>query len=256
MCDVSPTHALAHARAHAQNQTLTVQVSVQKWSCTVTCLSRMSAPGSNSSRFAMAWPWRIFEPQTDCRTRQRPWTRRTICTSHADAGLSTSNPKPRSLVRDGQTSPHRPRLVVSRSTCPPPSSPPHANSFVLGPAVIKHTPTGQTSPHRLRLVVSHSTCPPLSFSPSRAQLSTRSCSTEQQRECSSNLRWDHSGLLVLLLLSFAVRLCLMIGPDASELPSLVDRRDGERTLRERAMRVVLWPSQWSGQAIESIRPSV
>jgi hypothetical protein len=25
---------------------------------------------------------------------------------------------PRSLVRDGQTSPHRPRLVVSRSTCP------------------------------------------------------------------------------------------------------------------------------------------
>ena len=139
MCDVSPTHALAHARAHAQNQTLTVQVSVQKWSCTVTCLSRMSAPGSNSSRFAMAWPWRIFEPQTDCRTRQRPWTRRTICTSHADAGLSTSNPKPRSLVCDGQTSPHRPRLVVSHSTCPPLSSPPHANSFVIGPAVIKHT---------------------------------------------------------------------------------------------------------------------
>jgi hypothetical protein len=38
-------------------------------------------------------------------------------------------------VRDGQTSPHRPRLVVSRSTCPP-ISPPHVNSFVLGPAVI------------------------------------------------------------------------------------------------------------------------
>ena len=35
--------------------------------------------------------------------------------------------------------PHRPRLVVSRSTCPPLSSPPHANSFVIGPAVIKHT---------------------------------------------------------------------------------------------------------------------
>ena len=46
---------------------------------------------------------------------------------------------PRSLVCDGQTSPHRPRLVVSRSTCPPLSSPPHANSFVTGPAVIKHT---------------------------------------------------------------------------------------------------------------------
>jgi hypothetical protein len=31
---------------------------------------------------------------------------------------------PRSLVRDGQTSPHRPRLVVSRNTCPPLSPPP------------------------------------------------------------------------------------------------------------------------------------
>ena len=47
-------------------------------------------------------------------------------------------------MRDGQTSPHRPRLVVSRSTCPPLSSPPHANSFVLGPAVIKHTRKGGT----------------------------------------------------------------------------------------------------------------
>ena len=31
---------------------------------------------------------------------------------------------PRSLVRDGQTSSHRPRLVVSRSTCPPFPPPP------------------------------------------------------------------------------------------------------------------------------------
>jgi len=31
---------------------------------------------------------------------------------------------PRSLVCDGQTHPHRPRLVVSHSTCPPLSSPP------------------------------------------------------------------------------------------------------------------------------------
>ena len=42
-------------------------------------------------------------------------------------------------VRDGQTHPHRPRLVVSHSTCPPLSSSPHAHSFVIGPAVIKHT---------------------------------------------------------------------------------------------------------------------
>jgi hypothetical protein len=35
-------------------------------------------------------------------------------------------------VRDGQTSPHRPRLVVSRSTCPPLSPSPHANSLIRG----------------------------------------------------------------------------------------------------------------------------
>jgi len=43
---------------------------------------------------------------------------------------------PRSLARDGQTSPHRPRLVVSRSTCPPLSPSPHANSLLIGTAVI------------------------------------------------------------------------------------------------------------------------
>jgi hypothetical protein len=34
-------------------------------------------------------------------------------------------------VRDGQTSPHRPRLVVSHSTRPPLSPSPHANIFIL-----------------------------------------------------------------------------------------------------------------------------
>ena len=43
-------------------------------------------------------------------------------------------------MRDEQTSPHRPRLVVSYSTCPPLSPSPHANSFVRGTAVINtHT---------------------------------------------------------------------------------------------------------------------
>jgi hypothetical protein len=50
--------------------------------------------------------------------------------------FSQSPSPPRSLVRDGQTSPHRPQLVVSRSTCPPLSPSPHANSFVIGTAVI------------------------------------------------------------------------------------------------------------------------
>jgi hypothetical protein len=53
---------------------------------------------------------------------------------------SNSNKHTALLVRDGQTRPHRPRLVVSRSTCPPISPLPHANSFELGPAVINtHT---------------------------------------------------------------------------------------------------------------------
>jgi hypothetical protein len=49
----------------------------------------------------------------------------------------TQSPSPpRSVVRDGQTSPHKPRLVVSRSTCPPLSPSPLANSFIIGTEVI------------------------------------------------------------------------------------------------------------------------
>ena len=59
---------------------------------------------------------------------------------------------PRSLVCGGQPSPHKPRLVVSHSTCPPLSSSPHAHSFVLGTAVINNNPDGPVgirSPHGL-----------------------------------------------------------------------------------------------------------
>ncbi len=38
----------------------------------------------------------------------------------------------------GQTSPHKPRLVASHSTCSPRSSSPHAHSFVVGTAIIKN----------------------------------------------------------------------------------------------------------------------
>jgi hypothetical protein len=49
----------------------------------------------------------------------------------------TQYPSPsRSLVRDGQTSPHKPRLVVPHSTCPSLSPSPPAHSFIIGPAVI------------------------------------------------------------------------------------------------------------------------
>jgi len=60
--------------------------------------------------------------------------------------FTQSSSPPRSLVRDGQTSPHRPRLVVSRSTCPPLFPSPHANGFVIVNAVInKHTSSGSVS---------------------------------------------------------------------------------------------------------------
>jgi hypothetical protein len=39
------------------------------------------------------------------------------------------------FASDGQSSPHRPRLVDSRRTCPPQCPTPHANSFVIGTAV-------------------------------------------------------------------------------------------------------------------------
>ena len=50
---------------------------------------------------------------------------------------STQHPSPsRSLVCDGKTSPHKPRLVVPHSTCPSLSPSPPAHSFIIGPAVI------------------------------------------------------------------------------------------------------------------------
>jgi hypothetical protein len=44
-------------------------------------------------------------------------------------------------MRDGQTSPHRPRLVVSRSTCPPISPPPPCKQFCTRSCSNKHTHT-------------------------------------------------------------------------------------------------------------------
>ena len=76
----------------------------------------------------------------------------------------TQSPSPpRSLVRDGQTSPHRPRLVDFRSTCPPLSPNPHAKSFVLGTAVIN---------------IHSSTVTKFIPLPPREQLCTRYCSSK------------------------------------------------------------------------------
>jgi hypothetical protein len=74
---------------------------------------------------------------------RRLWRHRTPCARSFSRSPSPRHPpltqnafSPRSLVRGGQTSPHKPRLVASHSTCPPLSSSPHAHSFVLGTAVI------------------------------------------------------------------------------------------------------------------------
>ena len=73
----------------------------------------------------------------------------------------TQSPSPpRSLVRDGQTSPLRHRLVVFRSTCPPLSPFPHANSFVIGPAAINTHTHRHTQTHTPGAITSRSPSPP------------------------------------------------------------------------------------------------
>jgi hypothetical protein len=75
------------------------------------------------------WVWDWIHSHTPPRTRS-PSSRHPPFT-HYPFPLP-----PRSLVCGGQPSPHKPRLVVPHSTCPPLSSSPHAHSFVLGTAVI------------------------------------------------------------------------------------------------------------------------
>jgi len=70
------------------------------------------------------------------------WRRRTRCARSFSRSPSPRHPplpqylfSPRSLVCGGQTSPHKPRLVASHSTCPPLSPSAHAHSFVIGTVV-------------------------------------------------------------------------------------------------------------------------
>jgi hypothetical protein len=73
---------------------------------------------------------------------------------------------PRSLVRAGQNSPHKPLLVVSHSTCPPLYPSPLANSFIIGTAVINNNPGGTCSLNSAaRPGPISCTCPPLSSPP-------------------------------------------------------------------------------------------
>jgi hypothetical protein len=79
--------------------------------------------------------WVLHQPPWsfgfDSQTRGTRETRAPPCVKVPG---SSRVPPPRSLVRDGQTSP---RLVFSGSTCPPLFPPhTHANNFVIGTAVI------------------------------------------------------------------------------------------------------------------------
>jgi hypothetical protein len=58
---------------------------------------------------------------------------------------------PRSQVRDGQTSPHKPRLVVSHSTCPPLSPSPHANNVSGGDFDTVQSRQNEINPQRCTL---------------------------------------------------------------------------------------------------------
>jgi hypothetical protein len=117
------------------------------------CTSHPGVLGFDSQTREPAPPW-VGSRSPDGWDQIPRWAGGWACTSHP--GVLGSIPKreepgktgapcikvpgsSRVPVRAGQTHPHRPRLVVSHSTCPPLSSSPHAHSFVIGPAVIKHT---------------------------------------------------------------------------------------------------------------------
>jgi hypothetical protein len=85
------------------------------------------------------WVWDWIHSHTPPRTRS-PSSRHPPFTHYPFP--------PRSLVCGGQPSPHKPRLVVSHSTCSPLSSSPHAHSFVLGTAVV-NTHTHRTNARSL-----------------------------------------------------------------------------------------------------------
>ena len=90
----------------------------------------------------------------------------------------------RSLVRDGQTSQDMPPLVAPHSTCPslsPSPHSPHANSFVIGTAVINtHTHTHTQLYNR-----SCSNCE--SVTQVRACKTHRKCATTTRRPCPPSL---------------------------------------------------------------------
>jgi hypothetical protein len=89
------------------------------------------------------WVWDWIHSHTSPRTRS---------TSSRHPPFTHNPFSPRSLVCGGQTSPHKPRLVVSHSTCPPLSSSPHAHIFVLGTAVINNNFSHSDSARRVRQI--------------------------------------------------------------------------------------------------------
>jgi hypothetical protein len=93
------------------------------------------------------------EDQPQCRwmCRSRTPNAHSLSRSRTFALLFSHNiPFLHSLVRDGQTSPHKPRFVVYYSTCPPLSPSPHSSSFVIGTAVINNNKSAERRKARVR----------------------------------------------------------------------------------------------------------
>jgi hypothetical protein len=84
-------------------------------------------------------------------------------------------------VRDGQPSPHRPRLVVSPSTCPPISPPPPRKQLCTRSCSNKHTPA---------MVRGHPSRSALSTPPIRSITSSRISAQPTTRH---RLRGDRRG---------------------------------------------------------------
>jgi hypothetical protein len=107
----------------------------------------------NLLRAGLRWEFGIWERASKQKTKNsqqaRGRPRKTILRLHAPSRTplllplllshNLPTPPPCSLVRDERTHPHRPRLVVSHSTCPPLSSSPPSEQLCNRSSSNKHT---------------------------------------------------------------------------------------------------------------------
>jgi hypothetical protein len=116
--------------------------------------------GPPGDRSALHCRWNAIATQSigiiSVQPKRLHWNARSLShlTFSPPPSFTQSPSPPRSLVRDGQTSPHRPRLVLSRSTCPPIFPPPPCKQLCTRSCSNKHTHAG----HIFRLSNSLAIC--------------------------------------------------------------------------------------------------